>query len=144
MLLRTIVDNVTGGLSDTRSKFLGPQRVGLSKIRLQGQQAVLALGSKPFVCYSHMSQYCMTPMSYESLEQACSFSSTQCFEGIVGIKGKELRIIQVERLGETFTQRILKTKYTPTKMQVNPRTQHLFVIEKDYNCYTETQRNIVR
>lgn len=32
VLLRTNVDVVTGGLSDTRSKFLGPQRVVLSKI----------------------------------------------------------------------------------------------------------------
>lgn len=138
VLLRTNVDVVTGGLSDTRSRFLGPQRVGLSTIKLQGRQAVLALGSKPHVCYGHMNQYCMTPLSYEALEHANAFSSTQCFEGIVAIKGKELRIIQVERLGETFTQRILKTKYTPTKMQVNPRTKHLFLIEKDYNCYTET------
>jgi splicing factor 3B subunit 3 len=45
----------------------------------------------------------MAPLSYESLESAYSFSSTQCFEGIVGIKGNELRIIQVERLGEIFT-----------------------------------------
>jgi len=58
----------------------------------------------------------MTPLSYESLETACSFSSTQCFEGIVGIKGDELRIISVERIGEVFTQRILETKYTPTKI----------------------------
>lgn len=64
---------------------------------------------------------------------------------MVGISGKELRIFQVERLlGETFTQRVLKTKYTPTRMQVNPRTGHLIVVERDYNCYTETQRSIIR
>ena len=36
VLLRTNVDVVTGGLSDTRTKFLGPQRITLSKIMLQG------------------------------------------------------------------------------------------------------------
>lgn len=91
-----------------------------------------------------MSQYCLTPLSYGSLEQACAFSSTRCFEGIVAIKESQLRIIQVERLGETFSQKILRTKYTPTKMQVNPRTKHLFLIERDYNCYTETQRSIIK
>jgi len=103
VLLRTIIDNVTGGLSDSRSKFLGLDKIRLQKIVLQGESAVLALSSKPYVCYSFMNQYQMTPLSYESLETACSFSSTQCFEGIVGIKGDELRIISVERIGEVFT-----------------------------------------
>ena len=83
-------------------------------------------------------------MSYTSLEQGCAFSSTRCFEGIVAIKDSQLRIIQVERLGETFTQKIMRTRYTPTKLQVNPRTKHIFLIERDYNCYTETQRSILR
>jgi splicing factor 3B subunit 3 len=49
----------------------------------------------------------MTPLSYEYLEQATSFSSTECFEGIIGVKGKELRIIKIERPGDIFTQKIL-------------------------------------
>jgi len=50
-----------------------------------------------------MKQYQITPLSYDALETACSFSSTQCYEGIVGIKGDELRIISVERLEDEFT-----------------------------------------
>ena len=29
-------------------------------------------------------------------------------------------------------------------MQINPKTNHIILIEKDYNCYTETQRNIIK
>ena len=29
-------------------------------------------------------------------------------------------------------------------MQVNNKTKHLVMIEKDYNCYTETQRSILK
>ena len=37
VLLRTVMDNVTGGLTDSRSKFIGLERISLSKISLQGQ-----------------------------------------------------------------------------------------------------------
>ena len=115
-LVRTIVDSVTGGLSDSRSQFLGHEKITLSKITLQGKNSILALSSKSFLCYSHMNQYTMTPLSYTSLEHASRFSSTQCSEGIIGVRGTELRIIQIERPGDIFTQRIMPTKYTPTKM----------------------------
>ena len=68
VLLRTVMDNITGGLTDSRSKFIGLEKISLSKISLQGQKAVLALSSKPYLCYTHMNKYCMTPMSYDSLE----------------------------------------------------------------------------
>jgi splicing factor 3B subunit 3 len=42
----------------------------------------------------------ITPLSYEMLENASSFSSEKCPEGIVAIAGNTLRIISVERLGE--------------------------------------------
>jgi splicing factor 3B subunit 3 len=124
VLLRTIVDAITGGMSDSRSKFLGLQMpISLCEITIKNQQAVLALCDKPYLCYFHSSgQYTISPLSYESLQSASAFSSTQCPEGIVGIKGKELRIIRIERLDDVFTQKVLQTRYTPTKIQVNPKT----------------------
>ena len=50
----------------------------------------------------------------------------------------------INRLGEMFTQRIVETKYTPTKLCVNPATNHLVLIEREYNCLTETQREILK
>ena len=108
----------------------------MSKITVKKQNTVLVLCSKPYLSYSHMGQMQLTPVTYEPLESATSFSSTQCYEGIVGIKGKELRIIQIEKLGDLFSQKVLPTRYTPTKLQVNPVTNHLLVIEKDFGCPT--------
>lgn len=104
----------------------------------------MALSDKPFVCFYQQSQYTIAPLSYEALEHVSSFSSTQCFEGIVGIKGKELRIIQIERLGEVFTQKLLQTRYTPTKLQVNPTTKQIVMIEKEFNCFTLSERQALR
>ena len=144
VLLRSLLDNITGNLSDSRAKFLGLDRISLSKVQVQGQQAVLALSSQPYLCYSYMNAYQITPLSYAALEQATSFNSTQCSEGIVGIKDHEVRIVTVERLGEVFTQKIMRTRYTPIKMLVTPYTNNLFVVEKDFNCSTHSQRDLIR
>jgi len=36
VLLRTVIDSITGGLSDSRSKFLGLDRISLSKVTING------------------------------------------------------------------------------------------------------------
>jgi splicing factor 3B subunit 3 len=59
--------------------------------------------NKPWLCYSHMGKVSITPLSYEGLEGASSFSSEKCPEGIVAISNNTIRIISVERLGEQFT-----------------------------------------
>lgn len=40
MLLRTVLDPVTGDLSDTRTRYLGSRPVKLFRVRMQGQEAV--------------------------------------------------------------------------------------------------------
>lgn len=100
VLLRTIVDNVTGVLSDSRTRFLGSSSVRLAKVKQQGKGALVALSNRPWLCYHYMGRVNITPLSYENLEQASSFSSEKCPEGIVAISGNTLRIISVERLGE--------------------------------------------
>lgn len=46
---------------------------------------MLALSSRPWVCYNYLSKNFMAPLSYEALDNASSFNSTECKEGIVGI-----------------------------------------------------------
>ena len=43
-----------------------------------------------------------------------------------------LRILKIESLGDQFTQNVVKTTYTPCKMQVHPDTNYLIVLEKDH------------
>ena len=40
VLLRTVLDNVTGDLSDTRTRYLGSRPVKLFRISMQGSEAV--------------------------------------------------------------------------------------------------------
>lgn len=40
VLLRTVLDPVTGDLSDTRTRYLGSRPVKLFRVRMQGQEAV--------------------------------------------------------------------------------------------------------
>jgi len=91
--LRTVLDEVTGDLTDTRTKFLGPKTVKLFQVTIQGRACVLALSSRSWLGYSdpitHV--FTITPLSYVDLEWSCNFSSEQCEEGVVGIQGQCLR-----------------------------------------------------
>ena len=46
----------------------------------------------------------LAPVSYEALDHASGFASEQCPEGFCAVARNTLRILTVERLGETFNQ----------------------------------------
>ena len=115
VLLRYLVDNVTGALSDSRQQFLGTKAIKLSKVVQKGQESIVALSNRPWLCYKYMGQYRVTPLSYDSLSHANAFSSERCPEGIVAIADNTLRIFSVEHLGDQFTQKVIRTRYTPCK-----------------------------
>src|ERR1700744_3239168 len=50
--LRTVLDEVSGELSDTRTWFLGPKPVKLFQVKVKEQPSVLALSSRPWLGYS--------------------------------------------------------------------------------------------
>ena len=94
--LRTVLDEVTGELSDTRTRFLGPKPARLFRVSVQGQTAVLALSSRPWLGYSDpvTKGFMLTPLNYSGLEWGWNFSSEQCTEGMVGIQGQNLRYVE--------------------------------------------------
>lgn len=49
------------------------------------------MSSRSWLSYSYQSRFHLTPLSYETLEYASSFSSEQCPEGIVAISANTLR-----------------------------------------------------
>ncbi|KAG6402388.1 hypothetical protein SASPL_134581 [Salvia splendens] len=104
VLYRTVVDMVTGTLSDARSRFLGLRAPKLFSIVVRGRQAMLCLSSRPWLGYIHQGHFLLTPLSYETLEYAASFSSDQCAEGVVAVAGDALRVFTIERLGESFNE----------------------------------------
>ncbi|ORY51005.1 hypothetical protein BCR33DRAFT_676481 [Rhizoclosmatium globosum] len=142
VLLRATLDTVTGTLSDTRMRFLGPRAPKLFKIKIQGQPALLALSSRPWLSYTLQSRTKLIPLCYETLEYGTSFCSDQCPEGIVSIAGNTLRILLVEKLGNVFNQSIVPLKYTPRRFAHHPPTNTFVVIESDHHtlCPSEKQK----
>lgn len=104
VLLRTVLDYATGDLADTRTRYLGSRPVKLFRVRMQGNEAVLAISSRTWLSYYFQNRFHLTPLSYEMLEYASGFSSEQCPEGIVAISTNTLRILALEKLGAIFNQ----------------------------------------
>ncbi|KAF4523972.1 hypothetical protein B566_EDAN013555 [Ephemera danica] len=140
VLLRIVLDPVTGDLADTRTRYLGSRPVKLFRIRMQGSEAVLAVSSRSWLSYYYQNRFHLTPLSYEMLEYASGFSSEQCPEGIVAISTNTLRILALEKLGAIFNQVSFPVEYTPRKFVIHNETAHLIIIETDHNAYTEATK----
>ncbi|APA10509.1 hypothetical protein sscle_06g052790 [Sclerotinia sclerotiorum 1980 UF-70] len=133
--LRTVLDEVTGELSDTRTRFLGPKPVKLFRVSVQGQTAVLALSSRPWLGYSDpvTKGFMLTPLDYPALEWGWNFSSEQCTEGMVGIQGQNLRIFSIEKLTNNLLQESIPLTYTPRRFVRHPEHPLFYVVEADNN-----------
>ncbi|XP_054707454.1 splicing factor 3B subunit 3-like isoform X2 [Uloborus diversus] len=141
-LLRTVLDQKSGDLADTRSRYLGSKPVKLFKVRMQGNDAVVAISSRSWLSYYYQNRFHLTPLSYETLEYASGFSSEQCPEGIVAISSNMLRILALEKLGAVFNQVAYPLQYTPRKFVIHPISNTLISIETDHNAYTEKTKAI--
>ena len=110
--LRTVLDEVTGELSDTRTRFLGARPVRLFRVSVKGQTAVLALSSRSWLGYSDVQtkSFMLTPLDYVGLEWGWNFSSEQCIEGMVGIQGQNLRYVNFFLLFFFFSRRLFDRK----------------------------------
>lgn len=144
VLFRTVVDMVTGSLSDNRSRFLGLRAPKLFSIVVRGRQAMLCLSSRPWLGYIHQGHFLLTPLSYETLEYAASFSSDQCAEGVVAVAGDALRVFTIERLGESFNETAIPLRYTPRKFVVQPKRKLLVMIESDQGAFTAEEREAAK
>jgi splicing factor 3B subunit 3 len=139
IMLRTVIDQVSGTLSDTRSRFLGSKSVKLVNISLQGSPAILALSSRPWLSYTHQSRTHTTPLSYEMLDSGSSFSSEQCPEGIVAIADNTLRIVSVEQLGGVFNQASIPLKYTPRRFVCHPESNNFAIGLSENHTYSKQE-----
>lgn len=141
VLLRTVLDPVTGDLADTRTRYLGSRPVKLFRIKMQGSEAVLAMSSRTWLSYYYQNRFHLTPLSYETLEYASGFSSEQCSEGIVAISTNTLRILALEKLGAVFNQITFPLEYTPRRFVIHSDTGRMIISETDHNAYTEETKN---
>jgi splicing factor 3B subunit 3 len=91
VLLRTVVDPVDGSLSDTRQRFLGAKPPKLSRVTVHGAPSVMAFSSRSWLLYTYQDMLQTQPLIYDTLEYACTFSSSTCPEGLIAISGNSLR-----------------------------------------------------
>ncbi len=135
VLLRTVLDPVTGDLADTRTRYLGSRPVKLFRVKTQNNEAVLAISSRTWLSYYFQNRFHLAPLSYDSLEFASGFASEQCPEGVVAIASNTLRILALEKLGAVFNQVSHPLEYTPRKFVVH-ESGRMIIIETDHNAYT--------
>ncbi|KAH9992487.1 CPSF A subunit region-domain-containing protein [Russula vinacea] len=98
VLLRTVLDPVSGQLTDTRTRFLGTRPVRLIRVQIKSQPAILALSSRTWLNYTHQNLMHFTPLIFDTLDYAWGFSAELCPEGLIGITGNVLRIFQISKL----------------------------------------------
>ncbi|CAK7893910.1 pre-mRNA-splicing factor Rse1p [[Candida] anglica] len=142
LYVRTVVDEVTGRLSDTRTRYLGSKSVDMSVIGLpdsSNQSAVLAISSRPWIGYTSNDGYFkLTPLMDVSVTNGASFFSEDIGgQGIVGIADNDLVIFTVGSEGEPmstleddFSISSVKLRYTPRKMVTLGET--VYIIESEY------------
>ncbi|KAF2396395.1 hypothetical protein EJ06DRAFT_483794 [Trichodelitschia bisporula] len=133
--IRTVLDETTGDLSDTRTRFLGPKPVKLSRVTILEQTAVLALSSRAWLGYAdeQTKTFVLTPLEYVPLEWGWSFNSEQCTSGIVGIQQDHLRLFQIPRLSDSLLQESIPLARTPRKFARHPEHPLFYVIGSDNN-----------
>jgi len=140
VLLRTVLDQTSGQLSDTRTRFLGARGVKLFELNMAGNPAVLALSSRPWLSYQLQSRIHLNPLSYDALEYAASFTSEQCLEGVVAIAGNELKIFTIEKFGQVFNETAVPLTYTPRRFVVNPVHKSIAIIETDHQTFSPSAK----
>lgn len=116
VLLRTVLDPINGQLTDTRTRyvttlffffiqlpkhsyifseirFLGTRPVKLVRVQIQRNPAILALSSRSWLNYTYQNLMHFTPLIYDNLDYAWSFSAELSPEGLIGIAGSVLRYV---------------------------------------------------
>ncbi|KIW43954.1 pre-mRNA-splicing factor rse1 [Exophiala oligosperma] len=140
--LRTVLDEITGELSDTRTRFLGLKPAKLFRVSVKGQNAVMALSSRAWLGYTdtQTNGFMLTPLDYAGLQYVWNFTSEQCPEGMVGIQGQNLRIFTIEDLSKNLLQDNIPLSYTPRKFVKHPEHPLFYVIEAENNVLAPTTR----
>ncbi|KAH7888865.1 CPSF A subunit region-domain-containing protein [Phlebopus sp. FC_14] len=141
VLLRTVLDPINGQLTDTRTRFLGTRPIKLVRVQIQHNPAILALSSRSWLNYTHQNLMRFTPLIFENLDYAWSFSAELSPEGLIGITGSVLRIFQVPKLGMKLKQDAIPLSYTPRKFISHPTNRYLYLIEGDHRVMGEEAIN---
>ncbi|GBE80630.1 CPSF A subunit region-domain-containing protein [Sparassis latifolia] len=137
VLLRTVLDPVNGQLTDTRTRFLGTRPIRLVRVVIHNNPGILALSSRSWLNYTYQNLMHFTPLIFDNLDYAWSFSAELCPEGLIGISGSVLRIFQIPKLGTKLKQDAIPLSYTPRKFISHPTNGLFYLIEGDHRVMGE-------
>ncbi|OJA18672.1 hypothetical protein AZE42_08861, partial [Rhizopogon vesiculosus] len=141
VLLRTVLDPINGQLTDTRTRFLGTQPVKLVRVQVRKNPAILALSSRSWLNYTYQNLMHFTPLIFDNLDYAWSFSAELSPEGLIGITGSVLRIFQIPKLGMKLKQDSIPLSFTPRKFICHPKERFFYLIEGDHRVLGEEAAN---
>ncbi|KAI8321068.1 splicing factor 3b, subunit 3 [Martensiomyces pterosporus] len=139
LLMRSSIDETSGEIDDTRTRFLGARAVQLCQVKVRDTDAVVALSTSPWLCHTYQGRLRTTPLSYDALDYASSFSSEQCPEGVVCVSGNTLRILTVDRLDSVLNQASIPLSFTPRDFVLNDESRHFAIIESEHAHYSPSQ-----
>lgn len=123
-------------LTSLRGSFLGSRPVKLARVPVQGSPAILALSSRPWLNYAYRGILQFTPLIFDALDYAWSFSAELCPEGLIGIVGNSLRIFTFPRLGQKVQQTVIDLSYTPRQLLTSPHSRLLYTVEADHRTFS--------
>lgn len=133
-------------------RFLGSRPVQLTRVPIHGSPAILALSSRSWLNYTFQNVLQFTPLIFDTLDHAWSFSAELCPEGLIGITGNSLRCVSAPctrsnaltddsrslsiftfpKLGTKVQQTTIPLSYTPRKMVLNPTHKLIYTVEADH------------
>lgn len=118
---------------------------------MQGNPSILALSSRTWLNYTYQNLLHFTPLIFENLDYAWSFSAELCPDGLIGIAGNMLRygpamlmprhtrssylhprIFQITKLGQKLKQETMPLLYTPRKFVSHPDHKLFYLVEADH------------
>eukprot|EP01063_Lacrimia_lanifica_P025904 TRINITY_DN3399_c0_g2_i1.p1 TRINITY_DN3399_c0_g2~~TRINITY_DN3399_c0_g2_i1.p1 ORF type:complete len:1213 (+),score=503.34 TRINITY_DN3399_c0_g2_i1:154-3792(+) len=140
IVVRSILDRVSGEITDVRTRFCGTKACDLVQVKAGGKDSMLVLSSRSWLSYHYQNTNRLSPLCGEAFAHASPFSSSACPEGIVAIAGNSLKIMALERLGNTFNQTVAPLKATPRGFVKHPFRKYIVTVESDHRAFTEEEK----
>ena len=151
---RCNLDAVTGKITLPVMDSLGERPCHVSSVNLSGENVILALSSFTHIYRSwegKISKLLTQFQSTESLDLACSFSSSQCPQGLIGVFSNSLSISVAENIDRGSDIASLSVSYTPRRFCHLPvpfsehgQSEFIAVLEAEHNAYNDETRSEIK
>ncbi|KEI42808.1 uncharacterized protein L969DRAFT_92232 [Mixia osmundae IAM 14324] len=132
VLLRTVLDPMSGRLTDTRTRFLGTRPVKLRRLAIGDSSGVLSISSRTWVNYTHQGLLQFDPLISDPLDHATGLRAEVCPEGIIGVTGDTLRIFTLPKIGTKVKMDSIPLSLTPRRTAFHPAGTLLYMIQSDH------------